>query len=147
MESSDLNSEADVEVLTKILDGMMKLSSELDTQYTEISRKLIDQAKLRKNLTFTSNRVLISVPPVYSWDKLQELSSNIKRLSGRLQQMRIEQQNSRNESKKAFDELQNERKTLLKEIEKLQMRSPKRIPADNGLCERIEKLSRRAYNN
>lgn len=143
MTSSNMNSEADVEVLTKILDGMMKLSSELDIQYTEISRKLIEQVKLRKKLSFTSNRVLISVPPVYSWDKLQELSLNIKRLSGRLQQMKVEQQNSRNESKKAFDELQAERKTLLREIEKLQMRLPKRIPADNGLSERIEQLSRK----
>ncbi|EAX94340.1 hypothetical protein TVAG_441590 [Trichomonas vaginalis G3] len=136
-ETEELNIEvppdADVEALTQILKGMMSFSENLDSLYADATRELAKKAKARPKLELTPNNVILSVPPSYTWNELQTISMNVKKLSSRLHQMKIEQEEAQVVAKQTFADLTAERDMLLEKLESLRKMQPKRKTADELL--------------
>lgn len=129
----DIPADADVEALTRILKGMMDFSENLDSLYADATRELAKKTKPQPKLDFTENVVIISEPPSYTWDELQTISLNVRKLSARLQQMKEEQRESQRVAKQTFADLTAERDMLLEKLENLRKIQPKRTSTDQLL--------------
>ena len=153
MNSTKINeriSNADVEALTKILNEIVSFSSNLDDLYSEASLELTKRyinnsgsnSKTSRKLSFTGAKVLFSVPPSHTWSELQEISDNVHKLTTRLTQMRAEQRKSEEESKLTFNRLQNERDSLLLQLESIRSIRPKKTQTD----ELLRRIASNQYN-
>ena len=131
----------DVKALSEILEKMMEFSENLDHLYEDATKQLAKRIKSKPKLELTPNLVLLSVPPLHTWNELQTISLNVKKFADRLQILKAEQAQEQQNAKETFASLTAERDILLNELEALRKHQPKKSQTD----ELLRKIAARKY--
>ena len=130
---SNIQTNEDVNALSEILEKMLEFSENLDHLYEDATKQLAKRIRPKPKLELTPNTVLLSVPPLHTWNELQTISLNVKKFADRLQMLKAEQIQEQQNAKETFANLTAERDILLNELETLRKHQPKKSQTDELL--------------
>ena len=113
-----MSSTTHVDSMQQILSGLLDLSEAQNEIYIDLKKRILEKRN-KLNMSFSVNLCVISIAPEFTWSELNIISKNMMVIQQKIDQMRLEQENSEKASLRAFQELDEEHVYLEKKLDLL----------------------------